>query len=199
MSHLSEDRVYDLAVKVSEERAFDREDVENIRHIAQCEDCYQLLCCMMAMQKAALHVGEIAVNTHAAEKAVDFKATADAVFRLVVRTVQPVLEQVEAELDRWRFGPPLVFAGARHARMEDGPEFCVLEDEDTGRTKVVYNPESRQLHVKLDVRGGESPAAMLRCPDGTQRPLYLRQDHNGYLQGVVDDLEDGEYEILLRK
>lgn len=189
MSHLLDDQLYDLAAKVRNNDPFSKEDVANMRHIAQCDDCYQALCCMMAMQDVSMHLGEYAFAPSTSK--------ISAVIRLAIRKVRPLLEQVEAGMGTWRFGAPLPISGTRSKKAAGNVQ--KLEDTENGQTFVAYDPERKLLVIQLHCsEDDQQPSVQLQLPDGNLREVPLTQQGE-YLFGEVRDLDEGDYQIILSK
>lgn len=197
MKHLTDDQAYDLAKKIAAGSVFSEEDVVNMRHISQCDDCYQMLCCLIAMQDVSLHLGEFAKTPSTAGVTAPIQDSISAIIRLAVSKVKPLLEQVEANIAAWSFDAPLAVAGARSSRSTN--EVCKLEDIDNYKTFVAFDPKKKVLVVQIDgSTEGNLPVAQLKMPDGSVRGISLERK-GSVLWAEVHDLPEGEYDIILKK
>lgn len=195
MNHLSDDQLYTMAIKVSAEADLTAEEEAALKHAAECDDCYHLLCCMMTMQHVGRNIGGFAP----AAAQVPVRETITAVLKLAVDKVNSVLEQVETAGNAWTFRKaPMLLAGARSA---GGQASAARKLTDTGsaRTFVAYDAAKKLLMIQVDSAAcGEAPRAYLRMPDGRQReiPFEKRED---LFWAQVHGLEEGSYEIILEK
>lgn len=197
MKHLLDEQLYDLTVKIATNGAFSREDVANMQHIAQCEECYQMLCCIRAMQDVSMHLGDFATLPAAAGQKTSVQSVITTVIRLAITKVQPILEQLEAGIAAWSFDAPLALPGARSTKAAG--KVKKLEDVDNSQTFVAYDPDQRILVIQLACPADSKiPSVQLKLPDGSLRDVELVQK-GAYLMGEVDDLEEGDYQIILSK
>lgn len=193
MNHLSDDQIYTLAGKVIGDADLTAEEAAALKHVAECDECYHLLSCMMAMQNVARNMGQFAAPAQA-----PVRETITAVIRLVADQVNAALDQIGSGLNAWTFRrAPLSLAGARSGGRRSAVK--KLADADNARTFVAYDPERKLLVIQLDP--GEcdgAPRAFLAAADATRTeiPLQLRGE---VYWGEVRDLDGGDYEIILEK
>ena len=60
MEHLTEDQIYDLAVKVEREEDLTPEEERLLMHITTCDRCYHLIMATMTMKNIADNIGRYA-------------------------------------------------------------------------------------------------------------------------------------------
>ncbi len=196
MNHPSDDQLYNLAGKIAAEEDFTPEEAEAMGHIAECDSCYHMLCCLMAMQDVAQHIGGLAGDTAAVP--VSLGETISAVIRLAVNAVNTALHQQEA--GPWTFrSVPLALAGARSLGKHSANAAKKLTDAKNSQTFVAYAPEQKRLMIQIDSADcQDTPCAFLLLPTGekTEVPFEKRED---LFWAEVQGLQDGEYEIILEK
>lgn len=194
MNHLSEDKLYHLAELVTQERPFTQEDVSDMQHIGQCDDCYGMLRCMMALMETLDNVDVVALTSQLQPTDSVFGNKSVAVLQLVISGVLSSLEQLDAQMSIWTFDAPLVLAGTR-STQEKAPNVQKLEDVDNSETFVAYDPTARVLVIQLDHAQSNVPAAFLVGADGNKREITFEQREH-LLWAEICGLEDGAYKII---
>lgn len=194
MSHLTDDQLYDLAVKIIEEKPFTKEEILQMKHVAQCDECYDLLCCTMAMVETTQNLGSFAAVPEPVREPVQESITA--ALRLVINAVQPILDQINA--GSWEFNKRVILAGARSTK-DGAASIQKLEDIDDSQTYIAYDPEKRLLVVQLayDPAHGTPSASILEA-NGTSYEITFER-HGDLLCAEIYDLEEGEHSIFLEK
>ncbi len=213
MMHLNDDRLLELAEKIQEERPFDDGDIAAMEHIAACNVCYELLCCMMAAREVSEHPGDFVPATAAVPLGELLAERVTATFRLVVDELRSALKAVESLGSDWLFEPALPL-GARGGNAlcssvssgfgagfdgfgeEADGGAKKLEDIDNPDNFLAYDERTHSLQLQLDAK--DAPEAYLRRPDGTLKPIALKK-RGGKLFGELPELSEGEYEIILKK
>jgi hypothetical protein len=199
MNHLSDEQIYSLAIKVATESDLSAEEENALKHVADCDACYRLLCCMMAMQDVAAHIGAFATDTVSATVDYSVQEKITAVLKLAVNAVNSVLEQIESGTNVWAFQKaPVALAGMRSAR---GCSAAIKKLTDTGNGKnfVAYDPVKKLLMIQLDMTDGTVlPQASLKLPDGRQIDIRFEKREDIFW-AEVSGLENGDYEIFLKK
>ena len=188
MMHLTEDQVYDLALKIVNNQAFSEDHVKAMKHIRACEECYQFLNCMMALISVTDHMGQITAKP--------VRQAAAAKIRIIADKINAALDQLLPSDNGWTFAPA-VLAGARSVESEDGG-IRTVEDIDNGETFVRYDPEQKLLTIQIDGTNGVVPRAFLRFADGSMiKIIFEKVEHLYWAQ--ISDLEDGQYKLFLEK
>ncbi len=193
MKHLNDDQIYILARKVADEADLTPEEAENLRHAADCDECYRLLCCMMAMQDMTDHM-----DRYALDSGVPVRETLSAVIRLAVNAVNAALDQLDAGSGAWTFRrAPMALSGARSAGR--GAGLRKLTDSGDKQTYVAYDPGRQLLVIQISCAGcQDAPRAHIRLPHGETIPVRFQQQDDVFW-AEVPGLAEGEYEILLEK
>lgn len=197
MKHLTDDQVYSLSCKINLNMAFSKDEIMYMDHISECDDCYRLLCCVMAMQDISLHIGEFAKVPATAAAVAPIQESISTVIRLTVSKVKSLLEQIEANIAVWSFDAPLAIAGARSSKSAN--EIHKLEDIDNSKTFVAFDPDKKVLVIQIDGNTAEAlPIVQLKMPDGSVRDISLEKK-GSVLWTEVHNLPEGEYDIILKK
>lgn len=197
MNHLTDDQLYELATKIATRAAFSEVDVANLQHIGQCDECYKMLCCIIAMQDISLHLDEFIVSPASTRATVPVQDNVTAVIRIAISKVKSLLEQVEANIAGWYFDAPLAIAGARSNRSAHNVH--KLEDIDNSKTFVAYDPDKKVLVIQIDgSTEGNLPVVQLKMPDGSTQDISLEKK-GSVLWAEVHDLPEGDYNIFLKR
>ncbi len=197
MRHYTDDQLYDLAIKVAREDDLTPEEAQALRHIAECDTCYHMLCCLMAMQDVSGSVGEFLAD---AAGQITVQDRISAVIRLAVRAANAVLDQVEEGMCAWTFRrAPMALAGVRTAGKRPANTTQKLTDSDNGQTFVAYDSGKRLLVIQIACADCDGePVASIRLPQGETIPVRFEKREDIFW-AQVPELAEGEYEILLEK
>lgn len=200
MKHPSDSQLYILARKINAEEDFTQEEKAYMRHIADCNDCYHMICCLLAMQEVAENIGDFAddVSPSVLQWPVQEKFTA--VIRLAVRTVSAALEQIEERANGWTFHKaPVALAGVRSIGKRSANAVKKLADDGNSQTFVAYDPAKKLLVIQIDSKDcGAEPQAAILLPDGKKLEVaFEKREHLFWAE--VQGLADGEYELILQK
>lgn len=199
MRHPSNDMLYALARKVAAQTDLTPEEAVYMKHIAECDDCYHLLCSMMVMQDVAEHIGEFALDTAPSALRIPMVGTVSAVIRLAVSTVNSILDQLEGGDTAWTFRrAPMALAGTRSGSRSGGA-IRKLADTGNSQTFVAYDPAKQLLVIQVDSAGCEAaPYASILLPGGEEIEVQFEKREDLFW-AEVQGLQEGEYEILLEK
>ena len=200
MRHPTDEQLYDLARKIAAEEDFSQEEKEFMRHIADCDDCYHMICCLMAMQDAADHIGDCACEFSPEAFQLPVPEKISAVIRLAVSKVNCVLDQIEDDMGSWTFRrAPMALAGVRSGGKRPAGGTKKLTDSGNSQTYVAFDPNKKLLVIQIDSRDcGMEPYAAIVLPGGDTVEVQFEQREHLYW-AEVRGLEDGEYELILRK
>lgn len=200
MRHPTDDQLYDLAKKIAAEEDFSQEEKEFMRHIVDCDECYHMICCLMAMQDAVQHISDLSQEISPAVFQVPVRETISAVIRLAVSTVNTALNQIEDGANAWAFRrAPMALAGVRSIGKRPANTTKKLTDSGNSQTFVAYDPSKKLLMIQIDSRDCESePHASILLPNGNKVAVtFEKREHLFWAE--VQGLEDGEYELVLEK
>lgn len=200
MRHPTDEQLYDLAKKIAAEEDFSQEEKEYMRHIADCDDCYHMICCLMAMQDAVQHISDLSQEISPAVFQVPVREKISAVIRLAVSTVNTALNQIEDGANAWAFRrAPMALAGVRSIGKRPANATRKLTDSGNSQTFVAYDPSKKLLMIQIDSRDCESePHASILLPNGNKVEVTFEKREHLYW-AEVQGLEDGEYELVLEK
>ncbi len=200
MRHPTDDQLYDLAKKIAAEEDFSQEEKEFMRHIADCDDCYHMICCLIAMQDAVQHISDLSQEISPAVFQVPVREKISAVIRLAVSTVNNALNQIEDGTNAWAFRrAPMALAGVRSIGKRPANATKKLTDSSNSQTFVAYDPIKKLLMIQIDSRDCQSePYASILLPNGNKVAVTFEKREHLYW-AEVHGLEDGEYELILQK
>lgn len=200
MKHPTDDQLYDLAKKIAAEEDFSQEEKEHMRHIADCDDCYHMICCLLAMQDVVQHISDLSQEVSPAVFQVPVREKISAVIRLAVSTFNTALNQIEDGANAWAFRrAPMALAGVRSIGKRPANATKKLTDSGNSQTFVAYDPNKKLLMIQIDSRDCESePHASILLPNGNKVEVAFEKREHLYW-AEVQGLEDGEYELILQK
>lgn len=188
MIHLPDEDLYTLASKVLSEAAFTHEEVAAMQHIGRCDDCYRLLCCVMAMQDVSDHLEEFVASP---------RPTRQAVLQLVADGAASALTQLKDAAGSWIFRKPVAALwGFRSSGS--APAAPKLADIENSRNFVSYDPETGVLMIQIDGDDCSQPRGWLQQPEGEPVALSFRQQASVF-RAEVPGLCGGNFTIRLEK
>ena len=195
MKHLTDDQLYELAMKVSHDADFTPEEAGQLRHVSDCDECYHLLCCMMAMQEVSRDIGEHIVEAAAM---IPVRERISAVIRLAISTANAALDQLET--GGWTFrSAPIALAGARSLGKRTAAPVKKLTDPDNSQNFVAYDTGKKLLMIQVDSRDcPEPPKTTILLSDGRRIDVsFEKREHLFWAE--IPGLSEGEYEISIEK
>lgn len=195
MSHLTDNRIYDLALKIETDAIFTPEDLADLDHIGQCDNCYLLLRSTMALIHITDHMEDYISSPVPVSASAKISRSVSAVINLVVNRVTALLSPVEGQ--SWQFDAPLAAAGTRGQGGETAIQ--ILEDLEDEQNFVVYDPEKKLLCIQL-IRPDDEPLPriLLVHSDGSTQEIHL-VDQGDILWAEISGLEEGSYQLILEK
>ena len=198
MNHLSDDLIYTLANKVARESDLTLEEEKAMKHISQCDECYHLLCCMMAIQDVTQNIGALAVKAEISSIFEPFQKPVRAVLQLAVKAVDSVLNQASTGANAWTFcTTPSLLAGARGTGQRSTVK--KLTDQQNTKNFVAYDPGKNLLIIQLDASEHTvAPAASITFTNGTEQKISF-ECRGDIFWTEVAGLDEGDYEISLEK
>ena len=97
MLHMTNENLYRIATLLSEEEAFEQEDMLWMAHIIGCTKCSAALKRAIAVVEATDHIAEVAMFKS--------KAKDSAVIQIVVLDMNMILQQLQRDAAQWLFEP----------------------------------------------------------------------------------------------
>lgn len=194
--HLTNDDLFRLATLVTEDLPFTDEDVAQMQHVGECEECYEQLQIYMAVLSAVENGGGI---TRSKDELPTASAGVDsAIISIVIVDAKAIMEQLNAAQSNWLFEAATTFSGQRSLGGER-ISISRFEDIENSDTFVSYDEETKELTIQIDSRTNGTPARVyLRTSSGEERDIPMtRREH--LLYAVVKDLPDNRFEIVLEK
>ena len=61
-NHPTDEQLLELAEKVAHEESLSDDDKSIMHHVVDCDECYQLMMCMMALIDATENIGKFATS-----------------------------------------------------------------------------------------------------------------------------------------
>lgn len=198
MNHLSDDLIYALAIKVTDEAELTSSEEDALMHITECDKCYHTLRAMMAMLQVSRNIGAMAVTAKPVEADLPVRETIRAVLKLAVDAVNTALDQIVGSANDWKFrSAPTLLAGARGSGKQSSVK--KLTDLENRKNFVAYERDKKLLTIQLDASAySDAPAAFLTLSDGAEEDIAFER-RGDIFWAEVTGLEDGDYEITLEK
>lgn len=201
MRHPTDAQLYALAKKINGEEALSQEEKEYMGHIADCDDCYHMICCLLAMQDVAQHISDFSHEVSPEVFQVPVRERISAVIRLAVNAVSSVLDQIEKDVNAWTFrrAPTALAGGVRSVGKHPANATKKLTDSGNSQTFVAYDPGKKLLMIQIDGTDCESePHASVSLPNGEKLEVHFEKRAHLFW-GEVQGIEEGEYELVLQK
>lgn len=193
MRHLNDDRLYDLAIKVAQEADFTSEESRFLQHIAECDECYHLMCCMMAMQEVSRNIGE-----YMDKEPVPVRERITAVIRLAVNAVNTTLDQLDT--GSWTFrSAPMAMAGARSLGRRSAMTIKKLTDPNNSQNFVAYDTAKQLLMIQIDSADCPEPPRTAILLSGSRKIEVSFEKRAHLFWAEIPGLSEGEYEISIEK
>lgn len=194
--HLSNDDLLRLATLVVEDLPFSEKDVVQMQHIGECEECYEQLQIYMAVLSAVEYADNSSLSKGESEM-----VSADvnsAIISIMIVDTKAIMEQLNAAQAKWLFEAAATSSGQRSVGSES-KLVNRLEDIENSETFVSYDENTKELRIQIDSRNNGTPTRVyLRTSSGEECDIPMeRREH--LLCGVVKDLPNDRFEIILEK
>lgn len=199
MRHLNDEELFHLAELVTEDSGFTTQDVDNMRHVGECDECFEKLQLYMAVVDAS---NSIDIISYAGGKQLPSNEgkneKSDAVIQIVIVDANAIIRQLNVTWSKWEFDTPLLYTGTRS--VADSKEAqSRIEDIDDSNTFIAYDPSCKKLLIQIDCRNkAVIPKAFLSFSDGRKLEIeFEKREH--ILWAEIDNLDNGEYQLILEK
>lgn len=159
MSHLTFEELYRLAELTNDEYPYNEYELEEMRHLSICKECYKQFCSIAAVLAVTEGSGYIelaniktvdSVPSKIEELSNHISAVVSIVFQKVRNSLSVAMRQIEQIENGFLFEAPLA-AGARG--VEDHSNNLVkLEDVENDRNFIVVDPNTKELLLQIDIR-----------------------------------------------
>jgi len=196
MSHITNDKFYHIATLLTQELAFEHEDMISMQHILSCADCSRKLKRATAIVESMDNIAIISLLAERTKKSPP-ASNEKAIIQVVVLDTRSIMKQLEAATAQWLFDVPLGI-GSKRSTGSDSYAVEKLEDFDNSKTFVSYDPVKKVLAIQIDGKDGKVPSAKIKTPDGSIRSISFEKRGSVYW-AEVRNLEQGEYELILEK
>ena len=203
ITHVNEDEIFDLALRVSSGGQLTEKDLEAIEHVKECTECYEKFCVAAAV--CAATSGEameaVAGMRRAERSAASVPAKHVSVIEVVRRKIDDVrtavMEQIDSLSDSLTFEPALAMA-ARGDGDNRVPGIVKLEELDDERTFVVFNAGQNNLYIQIDMKNmpDKKLGVFLMFRDNRILEVPVTKDGN-LLKGQMNDLPEGNFRIYI--
>ena len=208
MKHLTEDQIMRIARCYSECMPYEKEDLEAIEHIGECDECYNSFCCAVVIHEATSEEAlsavfpELGIEVIEAELDALEPSHALAVIRVITAKaadkVKATMEQIGSIMDGWVFGQPMAMAGSRGASDEENEAVAVMENEDSKFTTVRYDATTGNLTVSIDTAEMENVPSSVVIRNNNGKAQEIKLSENGrFMVAEISGLNDSSFEIVL--
>lgn len=197
MSHITNDKFYHIATLLTQELAFEQDDIVAMQHIMSCADCSRKLKRATAIVESIDNIALVSLLAEQVTKPSSAAENEKAIIQIVVLDTRSIMKQLEAATAQWLFDAPLGI-GSKRSTSSVGQSIEKLEDFDNSKTFVSYDPVKKLLAIQVDGKDGKVPSAKIKTPDGNVRSVSFEKRGSVYW-AEVRNLEQGEYELILEK
>lgn len=205
MKHIDFDDLYHLAALVIDDAPLDDFQIERMNHIADCKDCYDEFCSIMAILEVTNETGMIAVRTilrnklkSSEESAVQkVLAVISVRAKMIKEKINVIMEQLESDISGLCFETPLAMA-VRNAEPDAAPKIFKLEDIENEKTFVLFDPGNGSMYIQLDIRDLKSDtiSVYLMFSNKEKKEIPLIRD-GCLLKGELNNITDSDFEIFI--
>lgn len=197
MSHITNDKFYHIATLLTQELAFEQDDIVAMQHIMSCADCSRKLKRATAIVESIDNIALVSLLAEQVTKPSSAAENEKAIIQIVVLDTRSIMKQLESATAQWLFDAPLGI-GSKRSTGSVGQSIEKLEDFDNSKTFVSYDPVKKILAIQIDGKDGKVPSAKIKTPDGNIRSVSFEKRGSVYW-AEVRNLEQGEYELVLEK
>lgn len=205
MKHIDFDNLYHLAELAVDDAPLEDLQIEQMKHIAECKDCYDEFCGIVAILEVTNETGMVVVRQILSNR---LKTSEESVAQKVVAVISVkakvirdhinvVMEQLHSDINGLCFEAPLAMA-VRNVESDTASKISRLEDIENEKTFIVFDSELRTLYIQLDIRdlASDTPSAYLMFPNNEKKEVPLIR--NGFLlKGRLDSINDIDFEIFI--
>ena len=188
MKHIDFNNLYHLATLTIDDAPLDELQIEQMNHIADCKDCYDDFCGIMAILEVTNESGMIAVRKILSDK---LNSSEDSVVQKVLAVISVrakvikeqisvIMEQLQSNINGLCFEAPLAMA-TRNVEPDTPPKISKLEDIENEKTFILFDPARGSMYVQLDIRDltSDTISVHLEFPNKKKREIPLTRD--GYI------------------
>lgn len=203
MMHCTEDELFELALKVSEEKELSDFDKKRLKHIQQCRECYENFCVALALCDATSADGlAMAVQQEKAEQARQMEqirvlSVVEIMRKKLSDTKTAVMEQLYSENAQMIFEPAISFA-ARGKEGSASEHMIKLEELDDEKTYIMFDAKKNELYVQVHLKGfpEEKICLYLIYEDGKimELPVVIE---GRFAKGHITEVPEGDFQIYI--
>ncbi len=208
MSHVDFDMIYELAECVEEEIPFSPEGYEAMRHIAQCQQCYEAFCSMAAVMAVTSDAGYLtllngvlteAKQSPLAEAGRKVLAVISVAVNSAKESLSVMMEQVGDMKEGFIFDTTPAFA-VRDAADGECSALEKIEEIENEYTYVIIDPDEKILLIQIDAKsvGADGITAYLLLEEGRRVYISIEKQENVYY-GKLNDIPDGKYQLIMEE
>ena len=205
MKHIDFNNLYHLATLTIDDAPLDELQIEQMNHIADCKDCYDEFCSIMAILEVTNETGMIAVRKILSDKLNSFEdsvvqkvlAVISVRAKVIKEQISVIMEQLQSNINGLCFEAPLAMA-TRNVEPDTPPKISKLEDIENEKTFILFDPARGSMYVQLDIRDltSDTISVHLEFPNKKKREIPLTRD--GYiLKGELNNITDTDFEIII--
>lgn len=162
MMHMNYDEIFQLAEASANQEGFEDSQIEQLEHLKTCKECYETFCLLSALSDVMSESGSYALKysestSLISETVKELKARVIAKFQIIrnaaTSAIDAVFEQIDQTTSALQFGPSLAMATRGSGKTDS--KIIRLEEFEDDKTYVVFNPETNEIGVQINVRGLE--------------------------------------------
>lgn len=205
MRHPTFEELYRLAELSNDEYPYNEYELEEMRHLSSCEDCYRKFCSIAAVLAVTEGSGYIELANIKAVDLVPSKveelnnhisAVVSIVFQKVRNSLSVAMQQIEQIENGFIFEAPLA-AGARG--VEDRSNgLKKLEDVENERNFIVVDPSSKDLFLQIDLRDRKNRVVSAYIITESGRRIDIPLEQKGtVIKGKICQMPDEKIKLYI--
>lgn len=203
MIHLTMDEILELASKLSSDDKMTDDEILRLKHIRECEECYEkfgiaLALCDATSAEGISLVTESRRNVQNKQEEIAEPLSVIKVVRQKINDVKSALmEQINDVSAMLFFEPPLALA-TRGAEDEMTSGIIRLEEIEDEKTFLAFDSQKNELFVQLSTKNLlDKEIGVYLVSEGKriiEVPIYKE---GGFIKGRVTNIPDGDFRIYI--
>lgn len=205
MIHLKDEQLYNLAELTMEMLPYNEEEMEQMEHLKECEDCYNKFCCTLALLEVTEESGFFVLSEIYGEAAATVSNMSKNILSVVKvirnkldRVSSVVMEQIEDIESVFQFEPSFAFA----TRGIEGENVTVskLEDMEDEKTFLMFDGEKGELFVQINMKNIEYKdiKVFIEFENGDRINIPIEKNGN-FISGIMKNIPKDNFEIYIEK
>ena len=203
MMHLTMDEILGLASKLSLDETMSDAEIDRLKHIRECDECYNhfgiavALCDATNVEGISL-VAESRSSLNSLQEEIKEPLSVIKVVRQKINDVKSVImEQINDVSAMLSFEPSLALA-TRGSDDGQSSGIIKLEEIEDEKTFLAFDPQSNELLVQISIKNiGKKEIGLYLISNGKRIIEVPTYKDGGFIKGRAADIQDGDFRIYI--